>query len=266
MDCIIYIDVFFLLNFWMNVLILFLIRKITKTYRTLRCIAAAAVNALAAAGLLLFFLKTEQPCVFLLFVPVIFLTNCLAFGAVSILWRLFLFVITGSLVAGVQFGLVSVFQISSQSLAIFLVSVAAVVSCTVLERQCRISFKEEHMKAKTVLEFGDRKVFATALMDTGNRLYDPFYHKPVILVEERMMKDVMEECRKIHPERMQYVPYHSVGKKNGMLEGIMFDYVSIQWQEKQMRFSKVIAVATREELYRGKEYQVIFHCGLLEEG
>lgn len=266
MDCIIYIDVFFLLNFWMNVLILFIIRKITKTYRTLRCIAAAAVNALVAEGLLLFFLKTEQPFIFLLFVPVILITNCIAFGMASIFWRLFLFVIIGALVAGTQFGLVSMFQISSQSLAMALVAAAAVIACTVLERQCRIRFKEEHMKAKTVLEFGNRKVFATALMDTGNRLYDPFYHKPVILVEERMMKDVMEECRKLHPERMQYVPYHSVGKKNGMLEGIMFDSVSIRWQEKQMRFSKVIAVAARDELYKGKEYQVIFHCGLLEEG
>ena len=64
---------------------------------------------------------------------------------------------------------------------------------------------------------------------------------------------------------MQYIPYHSVGIQNGMLEGVMFDSVSIQWKEKHMKFQKVIAASTKESLYKGKEYQVIFRCGLLEE-
>lgn len=121
------------------------------------------------------------------------------------------------------------------------------------------------MKVKTVLEFEDRKMFATALIDTGNRLYDPFFHKPVILVDERMMKDIVMCCKECHPEKLQYIPYHSVGKANGMLEGVMFDSVSIKWQEKKLVFHEVIAAATKESLYKGKEYQVIFHCGLLEE-
>jgi len=135
----------------------------------------------------------------------------------------------------------------------------------VLEKQCRIRWKEEHMKAKTVLEFEDKKMFATALIDTGNRLYDPFYHKPVILVDERILSDIVRHCREHYPEKLQYIPYQSVGKNHGMLEGVMFDHVSIQWQEKRMQFQKVIAASTKESLYKGKEYQVIFHCGLLEE-
>ena len=122
------------------------------------------------------------------------------------------------------------------------------------------------MKAKTVLEFGDRKLFATALMDTGNKLYDPFFHKPVILVDEKMMWDMISYCREECPERMHYIPFHSVGKEHGMLEGITFDCVSIQWQDKKLQFKEVIAAATKESLYKGKEYQVIFHCGLLQEG
>ena len=45
MDWILYIDLFFLWNFWMNALGLFVVRQITKTYRTLQCLLAAAIGA-----------------------------------------------------------------------------------------------------------------------------------------------------------------------------------------------------------------------------
>ena len=42
-----------------------------------------------------------------------------------------------------------------------------------------------------------------------------------------------------------------------------------QWEEKGFRLPQydreAIAAATKENLYKGKEYQIIFHCGLLEE-
>ena len=122
------------------------------------------------------------------------------------------------------------------------------------------------MKAKTVLEFGDRRIFATALMDTGNKLYDPIFHKPVILVDEKMIGEMLMICKKEYPEKLHFIPFHSVGRENGILEGLSFDCVSIKWQDKQLKFQNVIAASTKENLYKGKEYQVIFHCGLLQEG
>ena len=121
------------------------------------------------------------------------------------------------------------------------------------------------MKAKTFLEFGEKKVYVTALMDTGNKLYDPVFHKPVILVNEKLMKEFLENCHRESPERLHYIPFHSVGKESGMLEAITLDCVCIWWQEKKIQLYDVIAAATRENLYQGKEYQVIFHCGLLQE-
>ena len=96
------------------------------------------------------------------------------------------------------------------------------------------------MKAKTVLEFGDRRVFATALMDTGNKLYDPIFHKPVILVDEKMVGEMLSICKKEYPEKLHFIPFHSVGRENGILEGLSFDCVSIKWQNKQLKFENVI--------------------------
>lgn len=266
MDSILYIDLFFLWNFWMNALVLFLVRQITKTYRTFRCLLSAALGALTACACVVCYIVYDRfwPVIFLE-LAVIVLMNLLSFGGKNLLWHLFLFAITGMVVAGCFLYVASFTGLGRNTTAALLVSLAAVCFCGVLEKKSRIRFKEEHMKAKTVLEFKDRKLFATALMDTGNKLYDPFYHKPVILVDEKMMKEMLELCKAECPERLQFIPFHSVGRENGLLEGITFDCVSIQWQEKKLKFHDVIAAATKESLYRGKEYQVIFHCGLLQE-
>jgi len=267
MDCILYIDLFFLWNFWMNALVLLLVRQLTKTYRTIQCLLAALTGALTACfGLMWHIVSGATFFLFVMELGGLLLMNLLAFGGKNLLWHLFLHIVTGMLVAGLFLYLIVSVGLGRNMLAVIVVSIIAGVFCFLLEKKSRIRWKEEHMKAKTVLEFGDRKLFATALMDTGNKLYDPFYHKPVILVDEKMMKEMLEDCRKNCPEKLHFIPFHSVGQENGLLEGLTFDCVSIKWQDKRMKFREVIAAATKESLYRGKEYQVIFHCGLLQEG
>lgn len=267
MDVILYIDLFFLWNFWMNVLVLFLVRQITKSYRTLQCLFAAAIGAFSACWGLVWYIKSDSlPVLVLVEVGVAVAMNLLAFGGKNLLWHLFLFSVSAAAVAGVFLYLVSFHGFGKNTLAVVAVSMIAFIFCILLEKKSRARFMEEHMKAKTVLEFGDRKLFATALMDTGNKLYDPFYHKPVILVDEKMIGEMLNYCKEKCPEKLHFIPFHSVGKENGVLEGITFDYVNIRWQNKQMKFRDVIAASTKESLYKGKEYQVIFHCGLLQEG
>lgn len=267
MDIIVYIDLFFMWNFWMNALVLFLVRMITKTYRTFRCLLAAAMGAFTACMGVIWYIKHDTSFLFFLLEAVVLIgMNLLAFGGKNLLWHMVLFLVSGAAVAGIFLSVLSFSGLEKNTVAIGMVSITAFAFCTLLEKKSRIRWKEEHMKAKTVLEFGDRKLFATALMDTGNKLYDPFFHKPVILVDEKMMGEMLTYCKSECPEKLHFIPFHSVGKENGMLEGISFDCVSIKWQNKHMKFKDVIAAATKESLYKGKEYQVIFHCGLLQEG
>lgn len=273
MYCVIYMDVFFFMNFWMDLFLIFLLRYIIRQYRTGWCILAAFLGALSASGCLLLYLKGVSGIVTgAVGCLAAVLINLVAFGKQRLFWHCLLFLLSGSVLCALllsmlsAFGAFDIFQKGGKDvIAVVLVCVTAGTGCVLLERQSRIQWKEEHMKAKTVLEFEDRRLLATALMDTGNRLYDPFYHKPVILVDESILHDLLVYCRESRPEKLQYIPFHSVGTAQGMLEGMMFDRVSIQWQEKTWQFSGVIAALGREDLYRGKEYQIIFHCGLLEE-
>ena len=267
MDCILYIDLFFLWNFWMNALVLLLVRQITKTYRTIQCFISAVLGAVGACfGLVLYACFEKASLLILTESIVILFMNILSFGRKNLLWHLLLFLMAGAITAGIFLYLVSFLGVDVDALSIGIVSAVAAVFCFLLEKKSRIRWKEEHMKAKTVLEFGDRKLFATALIDTGNKLYDPIFHKPVILVDEKMLGEMIVLCKENHPEKLHFIPFHSVGQENGLLEGVTFDCVKIKWQEKQLTYYDVIAAATKESLYKGKEYQVIFHCGLLQEG
>ena len=81
MDCIIYMDLFFLLNFWMNVLILFLVRQMIKTYRTFYCLAAAMMGALGSCGIMTVTIVQGRHSLFVLAeFFLIVLMNLIAFG------------------------------------------------------------------------------------------------------------------------------------------------------------------------------------------
>lgn len=265
-------DVFFLINFWIDLFLIFLLRYIIKQYRTLFCIAGALVGAVSSTALLFCYLKVGNIALILIGgIVTLLLVNYIAFGREKLVWHCLLFLIEGAILSSILSFTALLFSSNQESgrtsdiMMVLLVILIAVILCIVLEKQSRIQWKEEHCKAKTILEFGDRKMLATALIDTGNRLYDPFYHRPVILVEASMLEEILKQCKEQQPEKLQYIPFHSIGKQNGILEGLMLDRVSLKWQEKTWQFNEVIAASAKEALSHGKEYQVIFHCGLFEE-
>ena len=72
----IYVDMYFLLNFWMNVLILFLVRQMIKTYRTFYCLISAMIGALGTCGVMSVYILQEQKVFFLLAEFVLVVLKC----------------------------------------------------------------------------------------------------------------------------------------------------------------------------------------------
>lgn len=90
-----------------------------------------------------------------------------------------------------------------------------------------------------------------ALLDTGNRLYDPLTKVPVVIVEFSRVKgmlpgEVVEFIEKMHSgeldkdwklpniwqERVRVLPFKSIGKEHGILIGFRPDSLKI-WQKQQ---------------------------------
>lgn len=131
----------------------------------------------------------------------------------------------------------------------------------------------------------DRSIKTKGLMDTGNCLYDPIRRKPVMVMENTLMeqlitpkiKEDMELARsymegKINDMsweqyidkmfRFSFIPYRSVGKC-GMLLGIRLDKVMIHTGKETICNEKVTAAICDNPLTGKEDYHVILHKELL---
>lgn len=92
------------------------------------------------------------------------------------------------------------------------------------------------------LHYGGRRVCLTALCDTGNHLTDPLTGQPVLVVEAdiahrltgltcQQLSKPSEAILTANVPGLRLIPYHAVGKPNGMLLGMRMNNVKIgKWK------------------------------------
>lgn len=127
------------------------------------------------------------------------------------------------------------------------------------------------------------------LYDTGNCLYDPLYHKPVIVIERSVMNELLPEeyldefentknylkglgteeemattleqsdTAKKLLHRLRIIPYSSIGKAQGMMYGLMLDQIIIHTGKETIFCRKVTAAISENQLSPKEEYHVILH-------
>lgn len=108
-----------------------------------------------------------------------------------------------------------------------------------------------------------RKFALKALLDTGNRLYEPFSGKPVCLVEYESLKHCMGNLQKVSGFRM--IPYHSIGKKHGVLPGITTEkLIFLNQGEKYEQKGGIIGIYPGK-LNRDGEFHAIVHPDILKK-
>lgn len=123
-------------------------------------------------------------------------------------------------------------------------------------------YKRRHEKKRLytvrIVEDG-RELNFKALFDTGNSLTDPYTGKPVSIVEENT--DILSWLRD-KPHKYKLIPFRSIGKENGLLEGLEVDEL-IVCGENGEKVEKDAVIA----LYKGRlsgdgSFQMILNQGL----
>lgn len=89
-----------------------------------------------------------------------------------------------------------------------------------------------------------------ALIDTGNRLREPISQKPVAILSRKEWAH-MSKWQKA--EKYKVIPFHSIGKKSGTLEG----YEIGEMEVKGVRYEKVIIAISTEDVSLEGQYQMI---------
>ncbi len=106
-----------------------------------------------------------------------------------------------------------------------------------------------------VVRMFGKEIVCRGLMDSGNSLYEPITHRPVVIVEKELLlqHDIGE------PETYFAIPYHAIGTQNGILKGVLADELEILGQQGARSWQKVMLGIYEGKISRQNEYQVILH-------
>lgn len=146
----------------------------------------------------------------------------------------------------------------------------------------RYKSPEEFLLPLTI-QFRNKSIHLTGLLDTGNSLVDPITHLPVIVVNQEVLldlfshqlqeellnseKDSIDLIELINenkiPEKIRILPFSDLGQENGMLIGFRPDYIEIVYQQKIIKRKKSIIAISKRKLDYSDEYQALIHPQLL---
>lgn len=281
---VVYADVLIVLNLFVNFFILKLTALLCRDgCRTLRLILGALVGAVFS---LYIFLPTSGflvETVFRLAMSGVIVLTCFGFDSIkSFLRRIAVFFAASFLYAGGMMGIWALF--GSDRLAINngivyvdispIVLIVATLVCYGLLRLGRwIAHKQAYAgkRCRLILTKGEKSVRLTALVDTGHSLTDAMTDQPVLILEQRVARTLLERIPT--PEAVladgtalpgfRLIPYSSVGG-HGLLPAFPVDRVEWERPDGTRRPLPRLLVAVSEEPL-GEDYRAIISPTVLGE-
>lgn len=274
----VYIDVLFLVNFMINILIIegtgIITCTDTKWYRSL---SSAFIGALYAVWAFFPGMRLAESIVMKLMLSAVLVW--VAFGFKSRarflkLWGSFYlasFIFGGSIIA-----LMSTTGLGSRLGAVYsngeiylnlpwrwvFASAAgtyALVYAFGRIRKRRIA-NEAAMRQLTIYINGN-KVETKAIIDTGNSLFDPITGVPVIVCEHSTLKHIVPDGDALMEKmsdaglKVRFIPFSSIGKKDGVMPAFIPDRVKIDGYEAK----KCIIGITESTLSKTAEYHALLN-------
>lgn len=243
----IYLDVFFTVNFFMNLLV-FEIMNIFLRKRpvSIRCAAASAEGALAAVLLVIGGVRQMAAAFILMYLIVSCLMIRTAYGKTTVYGfgrYMAGFYLTAAGVAGAVMFLREIAGIRNLPI-IFLLSCAILL---LFLAQKIVSSKKHGIRNEqnvfpVTIRYRGKSVKTAGFLDTGNNLYEPVSHECVTIVEYNLFQKMLSEEEKadfnkvlhdMEPELfgkllLRYIPFHSLGKECDYLPGVQADDMEIQ--------------------------------------
>jgi len=221
---VIYPDVLFAVNFLLNLVVLkAMSRMLNKTIPPLRIITGAALGATYSCLMLMLPSGYYGIKVFCTYVVVAQVMLYVTFGKCNTregVRRLALLYVITYLLSGILNGLYYVFGFRNIILTLitFIILKICVEIC-IYYRNKRKQFYD------VVIELGDNKISVRAFLDTGNSLREPISGKTVSIIEEVYIKKLIDNINL--STKYRYIPFHSIGKEKGALDGIEADCMHI---------------------------------------
>lgn len=280
MQPVIYLDVFFALNFLMDFFLLSAVRKISVSGKPLyRTFAAAAIGAVYACIVVITQIKYSIPEMIFTYVIIAALMSVTAFGygsASELVRHTVLLYMVTFLACGVinvvyyrsSYGAAIDYAAQYEivpgiSLIIFIAGL--IIAGSAMEAVYQV-VSGSIMRCKTyyivTMYNNDSTATVKALLDTGNSLTEPISGSPVSVVNDEKILQMMKGDERTK-EKFRAVPFHSVGKKAGILEAYRIDCMEIKKDGSIHHIDNPIVAVYRGKLSGKGEYEMLLNKKLI---
>ncbi len=272
---IVYLDVFFMINFIMDYMIILITSRIAKVKKKrIRQLVGAGcgalysvivikpltnhlfkitlVNILIAAVMVLISFGFTSASVY---IKNVFLLFVVSFTMSGIINYLYYSTVIGKYVRNVLSG-------NSNKVVnarkFILVSVLAYILLSAIVRIIFSVRKDMELYYDVKITFRGKSVVVRGLYDTGNGLTEPVNGKMVHIAEYKILKPLLEGDEKAK-ENIYVIPFHSIGEEDGIMYGIRMDeMVVLVDDEPKFLYNPIIGIYTGNVSKRGN-YSVILN-------
>lgn len=222
---IVYLDLVFLINFIMDFYILsgvkFLLRLNTKLYRI---ILGALIGSLS---LFLLFFKLSSLSLNLIKIIISIFMVFVSFGKSKFFNQLFYLYII-SIILGGSLYLINdslgyevdsfIFINNGYSINIIILLIISPFIIFLYIKEFLKLKKKLNTSYNTIIKFKNKELNIEGFLDTGNKLIDPYFKRPIILLNKKFIN--------LKGRKIIYVPYESLNN-NGLLKCIIPEYILI---------------------------------------
>lgn len=202
----IYLDLIFLLNFYLDFLLLMVTNLVLKRNASIKRLLLGTLSG--SLTLLVLFFPVSSFFLFLAKIFMAFVMNFLTFGYRDfkyLLNNVSYFYMISIILGGFLYYLNTEFPSQNQVLVFFFILISPIVLFIYIKQVKK--FKSLYQLSYTVMiVLKNEKFTLTGFLDTGNKLVDPITNKPIILIE----KGIIDETK----ERFYYIPFNSLNNHN----------------------------------------------------
>ncbi|HHX59566.1 MAG TPA: sigma-E processing peptidase SpoIIGA [Epulopiscium sp.] len=296
----VYLDILFLLNFIMDYFIFWIVSKITyqKTTTKRLCIGSLIGAGLYCLVVITPFLRVINIVTYLVILPLIPIKIIFKPKKIKSWVQIFIIAnITALAIGGMSYGLLywvqeqkivaNIYKKTYENFSIWILLVSTLGSYVVIQI-ARYYMQKRNPRVKKLysvrISFNKQIVDFETLLDTGNKVYDPLTKDPVIIVEYKILKQLlpleirtMYEKTEIHMTsivqevssgefgtRIRLIPYHSLGNPNGILLGFKPDGVYIGNNGEDSPIENVVIGIYQHNLSSEDTYHGLLHEDLLK--
>lgn len=96
--------------------------------------------------------------------------------------------------------------------------------------------------------------------DTGNHLMDPYVGRPVQIVSQACLKGLGESVMK----QVRYIPFSALGTEHGILKAVTLEKMCFYYKGEKRQVEPVVVGLASPGMFQGKDYDMLINAKALE--